>query len=140
MLSTRFPVAIALVGLLASSAIGMAQDVSTKLPSFLTDHMVLQRNVANRIWGWDKPGAEVSVSAGSATARATANAEGQWSTQLPPMQAGGPIDITVKGTTEIKLTDVLFVNFINNAAHTIAASAAKYRLYFIIIQHLLKII
>ena len=107
MLSTRFPIAIALVGLLSSATFGLAQEVTTKLPAFLTDHMVLQRDVANRIWGWDKPGTEVSVSADSATVRATANAEGQWSAQIPPMQSGGPIEITVKGTTEIKLADVL---------------------------------
>lgn len=106
MISFRMSVGL-LVAVLLSAVSVTAQEAATKLPSFLTDHMVLQRGVANRIWGWDKPGTEVAVNAGGQTARGTADGAGNWSVQLSPMQAGGPIEIQVKGTTEIKLADVM---------------------------------
>ncbi len=108
MTSFRLPVAVGLVAVLICAQNGLAQEVTTKLPSFLSDHMVLQRDVANRIWGWDKPGTEVTIHTANRTTRTTADAGGRWSIWLPPMQAGGPIEIAIQGTTEIKLTDILF--------------------------------
>jgi sialate O-acetylesterase len=106
MSSIRLRFTAALLGVLISVPGAAAQD-ATKLPSFLTSHMVLQRDVSNRIWGWDKPGTVVTVSVGPDSRQAAAAADGAWSVQLPPMRAGGPIEINIQGTTSIKLEDVL---------------------------------
>lgn len=89
----------------ASSALG--QDAATKLPQFLTDHMVLQREAPINIWGWDKPGTAVSVRLGQLNARSVADAEGGWSVRFPAQPAGGPFDVVINGSSEIKLSDVL---------------------------------
>jgi sialate O-acetylesterase len=107
MFSKRFGKVAVIVGLLLGANWVTAQDAATKLPAFITSHMVLQRDTINNIWGWDKPGAEITVTSGSFMTKSTAAADGTWAVQLPPMQAGGPIAITIKGTAEIKIDDVL---------------------------------
>ena len=78
-----------------------------KLPTVISDHMVLQRDRPLAIWGWDTPGTEVSVKLGDATAKGKADADGKWSVQLSPQKAGGPHTITIAGTNSIMLQDVL---------------------------------
>ena len=77
------------------------------LPALLTDHMVIQRGVPVHLWGKAAPGESVSVSLRSATRSVNADADGRWSVYLPPVEAGGPFEITVKGANSITLTDVL---------------------------------
>lgn len=69
--------------------------------------MVLQRDVALKIWGWASPGEKVSVRFNGRSATATATRKGEWSTQLPPMRAGGPYTMQIKGENTIVLKDVL---------------------------------
>lgn len=71
------------------------------------DHMVLQRGKANRIWGWTKPGREVSVQVAGISAAATAAPDGRWQVELPAPPAGGPYELTVTGPENVTLHDVL---------------------------------
>ncbi len=62
-----------LLGWLA--AIGTAPaDLRTAQP--FQDHMVLQRQMAAPIWGWDDPGKAVTVKIGDKSATATADDKG----------------------------------------------------------------
>jgi sialate O-acetylesterase len=49
-----------------------------------SDHMVLQRDVAARVWGTGIPGAEVSVALNGLAALARVTSEGTWMVILPP--------------------------------------------------------
>lgn len=82
-------------------------SAAVKLPAIFGDHMVLQRDQPLPVWGWDDPGAEVTVSMGEAKASAKADAAGKWTLTLPAMKAGGPHEMTVRGTSEVKLQDIL---------------------------------
>jgi sialate O-acetylesterase len=64
-----------LIGFLVVAAMLLSAPVSAeiKLPSIIGDHMVLQRDRAVPVWGWDDAGAEVTVTMGQATATATAD-------------------------------------------------------------------
>lgn len=84
-----------------------AAQAAVKLPSIIGDNMVLQRDQAVPIWGWDEPGTEVTVTLGDATAKAKANDDGKWMVELPAMKAGGPHTMTVAGTDSVKVTDIL---------------------------------
>ena len=111
-----------------------------RLPSFFTDHMVLQRETDAPIWGWANPGEKVSVSATwGASAAGAAAADGTWRVSLKTPGPGGPFVVTVKGENAIDLKNVLIgevwlcsgqsnmgmtVASSNNAAEEIAA--AKY--------------
>ncbi len=92
------------VTLLVLSVAPACADV--RLPALVGSHMVLQREQPLRVWGWAAPGESVSVSVGSANARATAGTDGRWSVELPAQPAGGPFRMAVAGRNTIELTDV----------------------------------
>jgi sialate O-acetylesterase len=84
-----------------------AAQAAVTLPALLTDHMIVQRGIPVHIWGKAAPGEDVTVTFHGDTKSTKANALGQWGVHLAPVEAGGPFDITIKGTNEIKLQDVL---------------------------------
>ncbi len=79
--------------LMASSA--AFADEALKLASVFTDNMVLQRDMKVPVWGWCKPGENVSVSIGKYQANTTASSDGKWIVQVGPLDAGGPYEMTV---------------------------------------------
>ena len=78
-----------------------------KLPSLLADHMVVQRELPVHIWGKASPGEPVTVDFHGASRSATADDNGLWSVYLPSVDAGGPFEITIRGSNTITLKDVL---------------------------------
>lgn len=100
-LRTSFCVALFLP-LLAISA---GADVT--LPSVLADHMVVQRGLPVHVWGMASQHESVSVTFRGETQSTTADDIGRWSLYLSPGEAGGPFQITAKGTNTIVLNDVL---------------------------------
>ncbi|HUZ05539.1 MAG TPA: hypothetical protein VMU62_09275, partial [Acidobacteriaceae bacterium] len=58
------------------------------LPSFLADHMVIQRNRPVHLWGLADPGEAVTVEFRGHHASTKADTLGQWSLHLPPGEAG----------------------------------------------------
>ncbi len=73
----------------------------------LSDHAVLQRDRPIHIWGWDAPGAAVTVDFRHQHAVTKADDLGAWSLYLNPETAGGPDTLTVHGSTQITLSDIL---------------------------------
>lgn len=93
---------VALGGLVTS----ISADV--RLPSIIGSHMVLQRGVECPIWGWADPKEPVAVSFGGKTIKTSADKDGKWSVELPPMKANAKgRTLTVRGNNTVKLTDVL---------------------------------
>jgi sialate O-acetylesterase len=85
--------------------VGAFADVT--LPPLISDHMVLQRGLPVHIWGKAAPAEAVSVAFRGATRTATADEIGRWSVYLPPSDAGGPFELTVKGNNAVTLSDVM---------------------------------
>lgn len=77
------------------------------------DHMVIQRDKADAIWGWTTPAASVKVTVTDAanktvaSSSATADATGKWLAKFKAPKVGGPYSITVDGPTKATLNDVL---------------------------------
>ena len=75
------------------------------------DHMVLQRGKPIRIAGTATPGSGVSGIFCGRIAKAVADAAGEWVLEFPPMEAGGPYELTVQGDchvhSSIALHDIL---------------------------------
>jgi len=71
------------------------------------NHMVLQRDKADPIWGWTAPGAKIIVRINGKTFKATADASGKWMAKIGPFKVGGPFTITISGPEEVTLTDIL---------------------------------
>src|SRR3954447_17191176 len=93
------------VALLAGAGGPSGADV--KLPAIFGDHMVLQRDQKDRVWGWADPGEEVTVSIQDQSKTATAGADGRWQVTLDPLPTGGPYTLTVKGKNMVTFNDVL---------------------------------
>src|SRR5688572_25745859 len=84
-----------------------ALAVELKLPAIFSDNMVLQRNLANPVWGWADPSEKVTVSIGDQKKEATADADGKWMVKLDKLPAGGPHELTVSGKKSITFKNVL---------------------------------
>jgi hypothetical protein len=110
-------------------------SAAVRLPSLFSDHMVLQRDGAVPVWGWADPGETVTVSIAGQRQSTQAAADGTWSLKLDKLAADGPQTMTVKGSNEITVRDVLVgevwlasgqsnmqmqVNGVNNAKGEIA--------------------
>ena len=79
-----------------------------KLPKLISDGLVLQREQANRIWGWASAGEKVTLSFNGKKYKTSTDNAGNWEIKLPPQAAGGPYDLTLKGKNEIIIKDILF--------------------------------
>ena len=80
---------------------------TTRLPHILSDHAVLQRDRPIHIWGWDAPGVSVTIDFRRQHATTQADDLGAWSVYLNPEKAGGPDTLTIHGSAEITLSDIL---------------------------------
>ncbi len=77
------------------------------LHPLFTDNMVLQRGMADPVWGWAAPGESVSVSFHGKTAIAVAGRDGKWTAKVGPFAAGGPYTLTVAGAQTVTLKNVM---------------------------------
>ncbi|TWU01528.1 sialate O-acetylesterase family protein [Neorhodopirellula pilleata] len=82
---------------------------SPSLPSFFSDHMVLQRDRDVAIWGTASPNAEVTVAFKGESTTIRADADGKWRTTISSGQAdavGAELTVISDGET-LTLEDVL---------------------------------
>ena len=88
---------------------GTLAPAEVTLPKIIADHMVVQREMPVHVWGMAAPGEEVSVSFRGETRSSKTGRLGRWSVYLPPGEAGGPFQMTVRGPAaqNIILDDVL---------------------------------
>lgn len=80
-----------------------------KLPSLISDNMLLQQKTNAKIWGKANPGRKISVSTSwNSNGQAIAGKDGKWSVSLPTPEAGGPYTIAISGKdTTIVIKNVL---------------------------------
>jgi sialate O-acetylesterase len=78
-----------------------------RLPRIFGDKMVMQRDMALPVWGWADANESITVTLADNTVQTTANSKGEWKVKMPPMKAGGPFELTVKGKNSVRLTDIL---------------------------------
>ena len=82
---------------------------SIKLPSIISEGMVLQRNSEVTIWGWADPEEPIKITAGWSgnIFETKTSAEGYWSVKMPTPEAGGPYTLNFKGYNEVAVNDIL---------------------------------
>lgn len=79
-----------------------------KLPALVRDSMILQRDKPVNIWGWAAANENVTVRFNGKQYRARADKGGNWSVTLPPLKAGGPYNMEIRGKNTIRLKEILF--------------------------------
>jgi len=82
-------------------------STQVRLPKLVSDNMVLQRNTEINLWGWSAPGEKVTIEFNRQTLHATADSNGEWSTRLFPMEAGGPYTMEVKASNNLTINNIL---------------------------------
>jgi len=76
------------------------------LNGLISDHMVLQRDIKPPVWGTADNGEKVTVAFRGHTASTVAQ-NGKWTVRIGPFDAGGPDELTVKGSNTLVVKDVL---------------------------------
>ena len=96
-----------LASILALGSSALKADVT--LSNIFGDHMVLQREQANPVWGKADAGEQVTVSIGGQSHQTTANKHGLWRVKLDPMEASDqPQLLQVSGLkNQLSIADVL---------------------------------
>lgn len=84
-----------------------AARADVTLPKIFGDHMVLQRDQPDKVWGWAEPGEEVRATINGKTKSTKAGSDGSWSVLLDPMPAGGPYELKIEGKNAVAFQDVL---------------------------------
>jgi sialate O-acetylesterase len=79
-----------------------------QLPSVFGDNMVLQQHQRVPVWGWTKPGTEVTVKFAGQARRARAGGDGRWEVRLGSLKASSqPADLVVEAGETRTLTNIL---------------------------------
>ena len=93
--------------MLAAGALLSEARADVRLPNIFTDNMMLQRDKAIRVWGWAAPGEEVRVGLAGKNAVTKADDQGKWSVELPAMNEGENLELTVAGKNAVALKNVI---------------------------------
>jgi len=97
--------------LAAGVFLALSQNVpALELGAPFADHAVLQRQLPVPVWGWSKPGTEVTVEFAGQKQSATAAENGKWTLSLAPLEASAeprPMTIAEKGGESRTLNDLL---------------------------------
>lgn len=89
---------------LALSTLAAEARADVRIPHIFGDNMVLQREMPVPVWGQAAKGDEVTVSIAGQTHSARADDAGRWKVVLDKLEAGGPLEMTIKdssGTTRV---------------------------------------
>mgnify|MGYP000126754947 CR=1 FL=1 len=68
-----------------------------KLPRLISDGMVLQREEEVKIWGWAAAGERITIFFQDSEYSTITKNDNRWNIMLPPMSAGGPYKMLIKG-------------------------------------------
>ena len=83
--------------IVAGLLLGAAQPIFAQtLDPLISDHAVLQRGQPIHLKGQASPGEKVRVSISNRQGEGQADGSGNWTVQLPPMQAGGPYRVEAR--------------------------------------------
>lgn len=77
------------------------------LPTIFGNHMVLQRQQTNPVWGTADPGESVVLEIHGQHHTTTANADGDWRVMLNPLPTGGPYEMIIEASNTVTLRDIL---------------------------------
>lgn len=79
----------------------------TTIADVFSSHMILQRNRPIAIWGTELISKTVTVTLGKKSCTAPVSGDGRWQAELPAIASGGPFTLSVHGSGEIVLDDIL---------------------------------
>ena len=97
------------MGLLMMTSLAAAEEL-LELGAPFADHAVLQREMPVPVWGWSKPGTQVSVAFAGQKKTAVAEKDGKWKLALDPLKASAkPSEMVISqaGGASLTVRDLL---------------------------------
>ena len=91
---------------ICACSIGAAENEKPFLHSLFSDNTILQRDIPVPVWGWAKPGENITVSMQGKTATAVADPDGKWLVKIGPFAVGGPYTLSVTGPQTVTVNNV----------------------------------
>jgi sialate O-acetylesterase len=94
---------------LVFASLGLAGSAlaDVKLPSIISDNMVLQQDTPANVWGWAEPGEKVTVKFAGKSADTVADDKGKWQAKLEGLAAGATGELTVAGKNTLTIKNVV---------------------------------
>jgi sialate O-acetylesterase len=88
---------------------GATTLADVRLPSVISDNMVIQRGSDVKIWGWAEPGENITVSlSGQGVVWGfIADEDGKWEVTLKEPKPGGPYELIVEGDNRINVKNII---------------------------------
>ena len=96
-----------LPALLIGCLLTVSIQAEVRTPAIFGEHMVLQRDQQNAVWGWADEGEVVTVNIANQKHTARTGPDGRWKVKLDPLPAGGPHTLEIKGKNTLRFDDVL---------------------------------
>ena len=85
---------------LALSLTAAVAEAKIRLPSVISNNMVLQRGIPLPIWGWASGGETVTVTLAGQSVSAKADDSGRWLATMPALEASRvPLELRVRGAS-----------------------------------------
>ena len=104
----RPPTTVWLMVCAAALRLGAAEPAPLPfLSPLFGEHMMLQRDQPNRLWGWAGPGSQIQIDLAGHRTVVTAAADGRWEARLTPPPVGGPYALKIDGPQHLEFHDVL---------------------------------
>lgn len=129
MLRLRVP----LLGVIAVLAIADAIAAPTLLHPMFQDHAVLQRDRPIAVWGSAAPAETITLTLAGKSVTARSDTAGHWNATLPSMPAGGPYELTARGSSgavqtasDVLIGDVYLCSGQSNMGMQVSRSANSY--------------
>ena len=84
-------------------------SANIRLPSVISNNMVLQQKSSTKLWGWGDAGEIVKINSSwkNVIDSAVVDGNGKWKVSIQTLEAGGPYTITIKGKNTIELNNVM---------------------------------
>jgi sialate O-acetylesterase len=93
--------------LLVALFLSVSLSAQTRLNALFSDGMVVQRNAEVAVWGHDEPGRTVQVRGSWGEGGETVTgSDGLWRARVRTPDAGGPYQLTVRGSDDVVIADV----------------------------------
>ncbi len=93
--------------ILASACLASSAFADVKLPSIISDNMVLQQDTPAGVYGWADPGEKVTVKFADKSTATTAGSDGKWLTKLEGLPAGTTGELTISGKNTLTIKNVV---------------------------------
>jgi sialate O-acetylesterase len=93
--------------LFSACFLSLVSKAEVRLPKFISEGMVLQRDTKIPVWGFASPGEKVSLTFKGKGYTTTTHTNGKWKFNLAASGAGGPYEMTIKGLNIITIKDIL---------------------------------